>query len=200
MSNFVEERFPEDIAYNYTGGAVFSTEVNVAQNGNEQRNINRQNARAEYIVQHDFKNKQQINELIAFFRTKKGQGVGFRFKDWVDYSVTAENIGVGDGVETQFQLIKNYTSGAVTVARNITKPVTDTVNIYTDSVLQNSGYSADYTTGIITFDSAPSGSVVITADFEFDVPVRFADDEMKVEAKSDGTYNWNKVKLVEVLL
>ncbi len=55
----------------------------------------------------------------------------------------------------------------------IKKPVVGTVKPYLAGVLQSSGWSVDTTTGVLTFLASPAVGVAVTADFEFDVPVRF---------------------------
>ncbi|MCB2081363.1 MAG: DUF2460 domain-containing protein [Hyphomicrobiales bacterium] len=197
-ASFEEIQFPDDIAYGSSGGPAYSTDVVVLASGHEQRNINWSSARARYNVAHGVKTQTQLDALIAFFRARQGRAMGFRFKDWTDFSATAQVIGTGDGATTQFQLVKTYTSGSVTHTRTITKPVSGTVTVYLDAVEQTSGVTVDTTTGIITFSSAPSGSVVVTADFEFDVPVRFDTDRLSASLDSYGSYSWLDIPLIEV--
>ena len=124
--------------------------------------------------------------------------MGFRFKDWSDYKAENVQIGVGDDSTTDFQLIKLYSSGSVAVSRDITKPVAGTIAIYVDAVLQSSGVSVDTTTGVVTFDIAPAAGDIISADFEFDVPVRFDTDEMSISMDSFDVGNWSSIPLIEV--
>ena len=197
-----EVQFPTDISYGATGGPEYSTDIVETFGGHEQRNVNWSAARASYDVSHGVKTKTQLDALIAFFRARRGRAVGFRFKDWSDYSVSAQNIGTGDGAETDFQLVKTYTSGSVTVSRTITKPVNGTVNIYLDAVLQGGGYTLDTTTGIVSFTVAPGVDVVVTSDFEFDVPVRFDTDSLDIslDAINSGELigSWNNIPVIEV--
>jgi uncharacterized protein (TIGR02217 family) len=44
-----------------------------------------------------------------------------------------------------------------------------TVKVYLDGVEQPSGWSVDTTTGLVTFGTAPTLNLEVTADFEFDV-------------------------------
>jgi len=152
---FVEVQFPTDISYGSSGGPEYATDIVASQSGHEQRNIHWEQARARFNVAHGVKTKAQLDALIAFFRARKGRAYGFRFKDWTDYQAT-ETIGKGDGVKTQFQLIKNYVSGGVTEARIIRKPVASTVQVYKDAVQQTTGVSVDTTTGMVTFSSLPT--------------------------------------------
>jgi uncharacterized protein (TIGR02217 family) len=60
--------------------------------------------------------------------------------------------------------------------RKISKPVNGTVRIYIDGTEDLSNWTVDITTGLVTFSGAPSSGEVITADFDFDVPMRFDTD------------------------
>ena len=92
---------------------------------------------------------------------------------------------------------KNYTSGSITESRTVTKPVSGTVIIYLNSVLQSSGYTVDYLTGIVTFAAAPSNTVLVQADFEFDVPVRFDTDKLSAALDTYGVHSWNDIPIIE---
>lgn len=198
--SFVEIQFPADISYGSSGGPTFSTDVIEAFSGFEQRNINWSAARARYNVAHGVKTQSQLDELIAFFRARQGKAIGFRFKDWTDYQAVAQNIGTGNGSQTIFQLTKKYTS-SVTVTRVIKKPVNNaTMKVYLNAVLQSSGYTVNYATGEITFTTAPGSGVAVTADFEFDVPVRFDTDQLDAAIDDFGTRSWSDIPLVEVRL
>lgn len=196
---FHEIRFPDDISYGSGGGPEFSTDIIITQGGFEQRNSNWANARAKYNVAHGVKTETQLAELIAFFRARKGRAHGFRFKDWTDYKVTGQVIGTGNGSQTTFQLIKNYTSSN-TETRTILKPVSGTVKIYVNGVLQTSGVTVNNTTGVITFTTAPVATTTISADAEFDVPVRFDTDRLSASMDQYGSHSWLDIPLVEVRL
>lgn len=195
---FVETRFPTDISFGSSGGPQYSTDVVITQGGYEQRNANWSQSRARYNVAHGVKTQSQLDTLIAFFRARKGRADGFRFKDWTDFQVNGQNIGTGDGTTTVFQLKRTYTSGSVTETRTITKPVAGTVAVYKDSVLQTSGITVNTTNGQITFSAAPANGVAITADFQFDVPVRFDTDKLSATLDTYGSHSWHDIPLVEV--
>lgn len=196
---FVETQFPTDISYGSSGGPEYATDVVVSSNGYERRNVNWEQARARYNVAHGVKTKAQLDTLIAFFRARKGRAFGFRFKDWTDYQAT-ETLGTADGVQTEFQLIKSYVNGAVTEIRTIKKPVTGTIQVYRNASLQTAGVSVNSTTGIVTFATAPAAGQIISASFEFDVPVRFDTDRLSASLDAYGTHSWLDIPLVEVRL
>ena len=196
--SFVETQFPSDISYGSSGGPEYSTDVVITQGGHEQRNINWAQARARYNVAHGVKSKAQLESLIAFFRARKGRAIGFRFKDWTDYKVTGQNIGTGDGARTQFQLIRTYSNGGTEEYRVVSKPVTGSVSVYKNGVLQTSGVTINHTTGLVVFTVAPENGVVVTANFEFDVPVRFDTDKLSATLDAYGVQSWLDIPLIEV--
>lgn len=190
--SFEEVRFPTDIRYTSTGGPTYNTEVVVLQSGHEQRNGNWSNPRHVYNINR-LDNAGDIQVLLDFFHAMQGRLHGFRFKDWADFTSNDQQgaitntdqvvDGVVDGVNRVFQIAKNYTKGNQTLARHITKLVTVSgIAIDTVTVLP-SNYTLDMNTGVLTFDpgQAPSIGEVVTAGFEFDVPVRFDVDQLELE-------------------
>ena len=195
---FHEVQFPTDIAYGAQGGPQYSTSVVITASGFEQRNSLWATSRMAWNVATGLKKQAQLDTLIAFFRARKGRAYGFRFKDWSDYQATAQAIGTGDSVTHTFQLVKNYTSGPASEIRTIKKPVAGTVVVYLAGVMQSSGWSVDTTTGIVSFVTAPGTGVAVTADFQFDVPVRFDTDSLAARADSPGVFVWESIPIVEL--
>ncbi len=195
---FHEIQFPPDIAYGAQGGPEYLTTVVSMASGHEQRNANWSAARGKWNVASGLKHQTQLNTLVAFFRARKGRAYGFRFKDWTDYKATSQALGAGDGTTKSFQLIKTYTSGAGSETRTIKKPVQGTVVPYLAGVKQTSGWSVDTTTGILTFVAAPAQGVAVTADFEFDVPVRFDTDSMAVSIEQFDLHQWSDIPVIEI--
>lgn len=185
-------RFPVDISYGSSGGPGYSTDVVMVSSGYETRNINWTEARHTYNAAFGIRDELYLRELVEFFHACKGKAFGFRYKDWSDYnsldktatvsssiSDTDQLLGVGNDIQVEFQLVKNYTYGFVTI-RNIQKPVTGTTVIAIGGVNQPTGWSIDTTTGIITFDTAPADTLDVTAGYEFDVPCRFDTDMLNI--------------------
>ena len=195
---FVEDRFPTDISYGSSGGPEYATDIVISGSGHEQRNVNWSQARARYNVAHGVKTKAQLDALIAFFRARKGRAYGFRFKDWTDFKANAQTIGTGNGTLTQFQLIKKYISGGVEEVRTIKKPVSGSVSVFVNGVLQTTGITVDTTSGVVSFTAAPSAAAAITATFDFDVPVRFDTDRLSATLDAYGVHSWLDIPLIEV--
>ena len=200
MQDFAEVQFPTDIAYGSLGGPVFSTDVTPSQSGFEQRNSNWAQARARYNVAHGLKSRAQMDALLAFFRARRGRAQGFRFKDWSDFHASGQGIGLGNGAAKQFQLVKRYGSGGGEQIRPILKPVSGSVEIRVNGTVQSSGVGVDAASGVVTFTTAPAAATVITAGFDFDVPVRFDSDAMEVTLEEVEAFTAREIPLVELRL
>ena len=195
---FHEIQFPSEISYGAQGGPAFNTTVVTLKSGRETANQNWSEARIKWDVSTAVKQRDELDQLLAFFRGRKGRLHAFRFKDWSDYIVENEVIAIGDGTETAFQLIKTYDDSLVETVRIISKPVPNTVRIFLDGNELGSGWTVDTTTGIVTFNTAPANGEEITATFEFDIPARFESDELKVSIDGFDVYFGQSVNIIEV--
>jgi uncharacterized protein (TIGR02217 family) len=194
-------RLPVTVEEGALGGPRFKTTTNVALSGVEQRVSEWDHARCEYDIKYGIKSKEDLLSVIKIHRARVGSAYPFRFKDWSDYEATTVNIGTGDGSDTTYQLVKKYSDGVAEVTRTILLPVSGTVSIYVNGVLQTvtTHYSINYSTGVVTFVSPPTNTHPITATFEFDVPVRFADDALDVAMLVDDFGEIPSIMLIEVL-
>jgi len=207
MTGFHEVRLPQDISYGASGGPQFMTNVIEMASGHEQRNQEWAQARNIYDVSLGLRSENDLGEMISFFRARAGRAYGFRYKDWLDFkscppmeniASTDQIIGTGDGVTTSFQLIKTYDSGGSMYIRNITKPVLGTVLMALDGTASVMGWQVDVTNGVVIFDTAPMNGAVITAGYEFDVPVRFSDDFLPITLESFQSGQIPSIALIEV--
>lgn len=80
----------------------------------------------------------------------------------------------------------------------ITKPVAGSVRIALNGV-ETTGFTVDINTGLVTFTDAPDNTVIVTAGFRFDVPVRFDTDHLNASLESFGAGGVVHVPLVEIL-
>ena len=94
--------------------------------------------------------------------------------------------------------MKRYASGAQSWTRTIVKPVAGTVRIALSGVEQPSGWSADTTMGLVTFNTAPGVGVSVAAGFEFDVPVRFDTDALDVTLDLERLGSITSIPLLEL--
>lgn len=204
LPSFIEERFPTEISYGSSGGPAFSTNVFESSSGYEQRTLLWAEARARYNIATGIKDKIDMDEVLKFFFNVRGRSIGFRFKDWADYQIAAQNIGTGNGSQTQFNLVKTYVTGAYTYTRRIYKPVQGSilnVTVGGSAQAETVNYTVNYTTGVITFLSPPAGSAaVVVGSAEFDVPVRFDTDELPITHEAWLAESLSSIPLVELKL
>ncbi|HEX3674039.1 MAG TPA: DUF2460 domain-containing protein [Rhizomicrobium sp.] len=207
--NFHEIRFPTAIAFHSTGGPVRKTEIVTLGSGFEERNAVWANSRRQYNVGYGIKTLDDLHATIAFFEARLARLYGFRLKDFADFkscapgaAVTAldQPLGTGDGTTTVFQLTKTYTSGPSSWTRTIGKPVDGTVAVAVNGTALGSGVSADPATGLVTFVTAPAASAVLTAGFEFDVPVRFDSDSLSINLSDFAAGDIPSIPIVEIAL
>lgn len=193
---FLNIRFPDDVRYGFTGGPVYNTETARGKTPDQDIHRSRRDAPVYEYATDLQRFGEDLELLLAFFRITRGSLHSFRFKDWIDYSAVDQPIGTGDGVETQFQLVKTYTSGSQSDTRIINKPVAGTVSIKLNGT-PSSAWTLDEDTGIVTFTAAPLAAVAITASFEFDVQVRFAQDSLAVSRNHSAGYDALGIRLIE---
>lgn len=197
---FDDVRLPEDVEVGAHGGPAFSTTVVTFSSGAEQRNADWQLVRHSFDVGYGIGNISDFETVRAFFFARRGKWRAFRFKHWDDYNCDAEVIGTGDGVEVDFQIIKNYeTSGPFPYVRDITRPVSGTVKVFKNGVLQLSGYTLNGTgSSNVHFTAAPANGVVITVTCEFDIPVRFDTDQFDFTFEGFDAGNVSGLSIIEV--
>ena len=204
---FHEARFPDTISRGARGGPERRTQIVTLASGDEERNASWANSRRRYDVAYGIRRADDLAAVVAFFEARNGRLHGFRFKDWSDYrsglpstaiAATDQPIGTGTGSQTAFQLAKRYASGAQSWTRTIAKPVAGTVVVALGGVPQGSGWSVDPATGNVTFLTAPGAGVLVTAGFEFDVPVRFDSDTLDVTLDVERLGSITSIPLVEI--
>ena len=204
--NFHEVRFPASLSFGSLGGPERRTEVVTLANGFEERNTPWTHSRRRYDAGVGLRSLDDIETMIAFFEARRGPLFGFRWKDWQDYrsckasktiSFEDQVIAVGDGVTTDFQLAKTYASGGFEYQRPISKPVSGSVVVGLDGI-EAVDWTIDAVSGVIGFATPPGLDVIISAGFEFDVPVRFAVEAIQTSVASYQAGDVPSVPVIEV--
>jgi uncharacterized protein (TIGR02217 family) len=206
---FDNVRFPTAISRGVTGGPERRTDIVTTASGQEERNSRWAQSRRRYNVGFGVKTISQLQEVIAFFEGRRGRLHSFRFKDHIDYksangalqpAATDQILGTGTGSLATFQLIKHYGAPSRDYVRTIVAPVAGTVLVAVNAVA-TLGFSLNEQTGIITFNAGniPAAGAVVTAGFEFDVPVRFDSDEITVNLRHFEAGEIPDIPLLEVL-
>jgi uncharacterized protein (TIGR02217 family) len=201
-ADFVEQRFPECVSFGSQGGPGFKTSVFTFDSGFTAIEVEWDRLRARYTATFENATQEDIAEVEVFFYGMRGKALGFRYKDWSDYQITNQNMAVGDGVTTNFQMFKRYESGGHVFDRIIKKTVHLTADLKVDGVQLLEGDEYDILTshGQIAFAAAPTNGSVITIDYiEYDVPVRFDTDRLDVAYDDFHQLSLN-VELIEILI
>jgi uncharacterized protein (TIGR02217 family) len=143
-------------------------------------------------------NQRQIEEIKTFHQLHKGRAYSFRFPDQFDYLGRDELLGIGDGENTEFQLLKGYHYSGRTEYREIKQPIPSSVK------LKISGWEAGpefacHSDGIVKLNQPPAVDSRITADFEFDILARFDMDELQISPGEDGSLVLDELLVKEVI-
>lgn len=211
--SFHDIRFPSEISRGAQGGPERRTDVVVLGSGFEERNSRWADSRRSYNAGYGVKSLDALNAVIAFFEERRGRLYGFRWRDHADWKSCAPSgvtsaldqvIGTGTGAQPTFQLQKVYGSAHAPWTRTIKKPVAGTVKVAVAGVVQTSGlhFSVATTTGEVTFLSGhvPGAGQIVSAGFEFDVPVRFDTDKLEVNLSGFQHGAIPNIPIVEIRL
>jgi uncharacterized protein (TIGR02217 family) len=202
MPAFHDELFPLAIGLRASGGPQFSTVVTESASGHEHRNIQWAQARRRYDAAPGVRSEADVAVLLRFFEAQQGRAFAFRYRDPLDNSSalfgeppTAQDqaLGVGNGTVVQFALVKHYGDAQ----RRITRPVAGSVKVAVNGVIKTNGWTLG-DLGRVSFAAPPAPGAVITAGYEFHVPVRFEDDTLDISLASYRAGDVRSVPLLEV--
>jgi uncharacterized protein (TIGR02217 family) len=202
MEAFDDVRFPIALGREASVEPAFSTAVVTTSSGAEQRNSDWADARLRFDAGPGVRGEAELQELIAFFRARRGAAVGFRFEDPFDHSsngmtgevqATDQLLGIGDGLRTEFALVKYYEGQE----RRITRPVPGSVRASVNGIERVSGWTLE-PLGRLRFNTAPVNGAEVRAGFRFDVPVRFAEDRLSLSRATFEAGEVASVPLIEI--
>lgn len=210
--SFHNVSLPSGFQYGSVFGSGFATVVQSTATGHEYRIARQSQARHKYRLLKQLQSQTEAMALKTFALSRRGALHSFRLKDWSDYNSSEigisavtnldQLIGIGDGTTTQFQLYKTYDSfGVAPYQRIVELPVAGTVVVAVNGS-GTSSFTVSNPGGVITFSSAPTAGYIITAGFEFDVPVRFQaafDDWQQLRSESFLYWTVEQIECIEVL-
>ena len=201
IEHFHDVRFPVDVAFGASGGPERRTEIVALASGHERRNQRWRRSRRRYDAGQGIRSLADLYAVVAFFEARRGPFHAFRYRDPVDHGSGApgvapgpadQTLGAGDGSRTSFALVKRY--GAQ--ERAISHPDLATLRVAIDGVETT---AFDFADGAVRLAVAPALGEAVTAGFLFDVPVRFASDELTVSLTAFEAGELPAVPLLEVL-
>lgn len=197
--------FPLAIGREAVALTEFSTQIVASPSGHEQRASEWAEARMRYDAGPGVRSEADVRTLNDFFRARRGAARAFRFRDPFDGSSAADGampgpedqlLGVGDGSQRQFALVKHYGAGAAVQERAIRLPALGSVRASVDGI--ETAAFAVTAEGELLLDVAPPLGAAVRAGFLFDVPVRFAEDRLEVSRATFLAGEMASVPLIEV--
>lgn len=206
---FLDVRLPDFVERGASGGARYSTTVKIRFSGHETRVQNWEDQRGEWDIGYgagylwDDSLAGYLGPIINLYHVAKGRTHSWRFKDHSDFTIPPDftgdekqQIALGDGSTTAFQIVRSYTAASTTEDRTVDKIVSGTDRLWIEATEKTRAasppsageYSIDLTTGIVTTGdtpaasggSGPGGEQIVYVQCEFDCHVRFGLDELDV--------------------
>jgi uncharacterized protein (TIGR02217 family) len=211
MTAFHDVLFPLDISLGSHGGPQRLTEIVTLGSGREARNTRWAHARRRYDAGTGITSLAALAKVIAFFEERRGRLYGFRWRDGVDDrscapgvepGPTDQPLGTGDGLRTEFALVKIYGSRFAPYARPITKPVAGSLRVAVGGIeVPPTQFTLDALTGRVRFAEghAPQPGAEVRAGFLFDVPVRFDTDHLDLDHTAVAQGRVSHIPLIELL-
>lgn len=148
--------------------------------------------------------QEDIEDILYFWLAIGGMAGRFRFKDYTDYKSARLGTAITptdqpllelDTSPVTYQLVKQYTVGALTHTRPIRRPVGSAVRVANEVGDEQSSWTLNEATGILTPGVGFSGTPT-AAGFEFDVLCRF-NDSFAPQIVNDEIQN-AEVSLIEI--
>lgn len=203
MQAFDDVRFPLALSQEVLAEAQFSTQILVTTGGHERRNSRWSDAIMRFDVGPALRSEQDMALLMAFYRARRGPARAFRLRDPFDHDsadagagAIDQPLGLGDGERSRFALVKHYGPAGDPQIRRITHPDPASVIITLDDA-DVQGWTLD-NGGVIVFDTPPPVGSRLRAQFSFDVPVRFAEDRLAINATTFAAGEAVSILLTEV--
>lgn len=181
-------RFPDVIA----AGAKFTVGNRVAvypmPSGHEDRVIDVARRKVRCDLSTGMRTRADVDQVLEWHAAHEGRAYVFRVKDYSDFRLDPTHVimtGTESGSpatpdEQTVQVQKPYTANSRTYLRSLYALVAGTIQIQENGsdVAGNTGYTIDYDTGEVTGSPAAGVNVTIKEGGEFDVVMRFEDDEL----------------------
>lgn len=183
---------------------IFNTAITETRSGAEWRSQYHIYPRRAYTLPYKLMPRAQFVALRNFHRLRGGSARGFLLWDLTDFFAPLQQIGVGNGVSTTFQLALTYSDAAASFTEPTFHPVpTGTtvptqlrgaatgattasiiVKVGSTTLTEGTDYTVNHSTGLITFTVAPANTAVIQAQWYYFIPVRFTSDTFTLDLNS----------------
>ena len=210
------DRLPINVERGAEGGPRFLTMVQPQRSGREVRIPIWSRTRGSWdiaygiqLIEDPTAQHEALYAVIALFYNAQGRAASFRFRDWSDYKIgdpdnaalSNQTIGTGDGIATAYQFFKRYTLPSTAFYdRNIFRLVSGTLTVFVNAVEQTetTHYTVNYDTGLITFVTPPPSSQLVQIATEFDLLVRFDQDDLNISMETFEAGEIPAIRIVEI--
>ena len=194
--HFHDVRLPQCITIFAVGSSEFSTSLASSMSGRELRNSDNDEPKRRYCLKNCMLSIGQFESFYSFFKARAGRCFSFRMRDHLDYKVEKQVIATGDGSRKEFQLQKIYNDLISPYIRTITKPIASTVKLWKRQDEPIEPESIDANTGKVSLTHSLANDEPLSASFEFDVVVRFVNDDFQYSSNQDNTITLNNVESI----
>ncbi|MBV9861882.1 MAG: DUF2460 domain-containing protein [Alphaproteobacteria bacterium] len=171
----------------------FATRIQRAVSGRELRVLDMPSPLWTFTLTFTYLPVADLQTLMGFFLARQGAYDTFLFDDPSDDAVFAQQIGIGDGSTTVFQLGRGLGGFFEPIAAPNRVGA-----VYLNGIVQG-GYRVDAGTGLVTFATAPDAGLSITVDFTYYFRCRFLDDASQFENFMQNLWQLQKLQFVSVL-
>lgn len=199
MSNAIFPSLP-GLMWNNSKAPEFTTKTHRAVSGREQRASFQQYPLWTFSLTYEFLRDTaafpELDTLAGFFLARQGSFDSFLYADPSDSSVTDMGFGAGNGVQTQFQLVRAYGAGGNAFVEPV-QNVNVLTNIKVAGIVKTLG--TDYTvsaTGLISFTAAPASGAALTWTGSYYYRVRFTNDSSEYSQFLQNLWEAKKVEFV----
>ena len=182
--------------YGWEGGPEFSTRIVTMANGFERRNADWAEARRKFSLPFINLSRDRYLPILNMFYAARGQLHCFLYRDPLDHEAENEFIGLGDGVEVEFQLSKLTNVDGFIYQRNVYAiPDSESIVVTVNNVV--TAVTVDKDRGTILFAAPPELNAQIRWSGIFDVWVRFNSDYLPFSLDAPDARN-GQVELIEM--
>jgi uncharacterized protein (TIGR02217 family) len=200
MPRFVDFPIPQSIrGWPCIVVPKFSTAITQVDSGAEQANRRWYHPLYRYQLPEAIRKHADFETIKDHWLAMGGPAQTWPWRDPLDFAscpLTAPNkvpvvsrldqfLGEGDGVRTQFQLVKTYQRGPAQYTRDVTLPLVASVVLGINGVDPGAltppntplTFTVSRPGGVVQFSGPVPGGMNVTAGYLFDVEVRFENDE-----------------------
>jgi uncharacterized protein (TIGR02217 family) len=197
MSNRLFPDLP-GLKINVTRTPVWETLTRKAASGKELRMTLMSSPRWRYKLAYEVLRAgggfDELQQIAGLFNSCRGSWDNFLYRDPKDRSVLAQQFALGDGVKTQFALVRSY--------GNFIEPIAATdgaVTIYKAGALQAQPADCSVSSaGVVSFVTAPAVGAALTWSGGFLWRCRFMRDEVDFDQFMEDLWSCGKVEFTTV--